>query len=577
ANALEDLSLRTTNGYDLKFAYDDKMSWPGVWYFRQYDKNIYMGKNPTLQQMEGAAVVLVGEANRSVVEPLLEDRYQRFEYSRMWWPMMDYFNLTAQRIVDTFYLGNKDTPVDSTQPSVDKSAQIRRGLFDIWWNRDYTTYGEAMGKDFSLSNWPVQEKMYMYVRKDIAASVWLYGTGDGSLSSVVENTEPISACVSNWIQPNASVVFNTSNAGLKVPIGLSVAPDGTVYVADGADETSRLAKFNAQTGEFISTFGQTGGGDAVGAFFTRPNGVRVAADGTIYVVDTWNYKIRSFTASGEPITSWGQPLTVGFDAPQQPADGFWGPRDVDVDSAGNVYVADTGNKRVRVYTSDGQFIRDIGSGGSGLGQLDEPSGIAISKDGRLFVADTWNRRISVFNTIDGSFLTSYSLKAWYDVGGSRPYLAIDPNRPVLYVTDPEGGRILVLNLDGTCLGAFGRPNRDNPNAGEFSTLGGIAVDQSGNVYVVDTGTGRILRFDPFPLDASQLANSVDIPLLPESSEEVVATEEVQGTEEAASTEEAKASTEESVAGTEEVNVEKTAEVQATEETQSTQEAKPTQP
>ncbi|MBC8099103.1 MAG: TIGR03663 family protein, partial [Armatimonadetes bacterium] len=67
ADRLEELSLATTNGYAISFAYDDKMSWPGVWYFRPYTNNIYMGRTPTLAQMEKATVVMVGEGNRSVV------------------------------------------------------------------------------------------------------------------------------------------------------------------------------------------------------------------------------------------------------------------------------------------------------------------------------------------------------------------------------------------------------------------------------------------------------------------------------------------------------------------------------
>lgn len=95
---MEDFSRRTTDGMRLRFAYDNKLSWPGVWYFRRFTDAIYMGETPTLQQMEQANIVLVGEANRNVVEPLLEERYQRFDYKRMWWPMQDYFGLTPVRV-----------------------------------------------------------------------------------------------------------------------------------------------------------------------------------------------------------------------------------------------------------------------------------------------------------------------------------------------------------------------------------------------------------------------------------------------------------------------------------------------
>src|SRR5690606_26265110 len=155
-----------------------------------------------------------------------------------------------------------------------------------------------------------------------------------------------------------------------------------------------------------------------------------------------------------------------------------------------------GYERTRGCASDGQFLRDIGSGGGGPGQLDEPSGLALHPDGRLFVADYWNRRVSVFNT-DGSFAYSFPVRGWYDEQGNRPYLAVDAARDMLYVTDPDAGRILVYNTAGNCLGSFGQASREGFDATQFRITSGITVDDSGNVYVADAGTGRVLRFAPF--------------------------------------------------------------------------------
>src|SRR5690606_39789650 len=85
------------------------------------------------------------------------------------------------------------------------------------------------------------------------------------------------------------------------------------------------------------------------ALFNRPNGVAIGPDGNLYVADTWNYRIVVLTQDGEVITSWGQPGQFGIEAAPAPFDAFWGPRDVEVDEQGRVYVADTGNKRIRVY------------------------------------------------------------------------------------------------------------------------------------------------------------------------------------------------------------------------------------
>jgi sugar lactone lactonase YvrE len=179
-----------------------------------------------------------------------------------------------------------------------------------------------------------------------------------------------------------------------------------------------------------------------------------------------------------------------------PEDAFWGPRDVVVDAEGNVYVSDTGNKRVRVYTAEGEYLRDIGTAGSDLGQLDEPGGLAISPDGRLFVADTWNRRISVF-ALDGTPQYTFEVRGWYEDQGNRPYLAVDGARNLLYVGDPQAGRVLVYDTQGNCVGSFGQPSTAASDTSQFQVIAGITVDDAGNVYVVDSGVGRVLKFAPF--------------------------------------------------------------------------------
>jgi DNA-binding beta-propeller fold protein YncE len=89
------------------------------------------------------------------------------------------------------------------------------------------------------------------------------------------------------------------------------------------------------------------------------------------------------------------------------------------------------------------------------------------------------------------------VRGWYDEQGNRPYIAVDSARDMVYVTDPDAGRILVYNTAGNCLGSFGQASREGFDATQFRTTAGIAVDGDGNVYVSDSGTGRILRFPSF--------------------------------------------------------------------------------
>jgi DNA-binding beta-propeller fold protein YncE len=157
-----------------------------------------------------------------------------------------------------------------------------------------------------------------------------------------------------------------------------------------------------------------------------------------------------------------------------------------------------------VYDAQGNLLRDIGSGGSDIGQLEEPAGVTIHSDGRLFVADTWNRRVSVFN-IDGAPMYSFPVRGWYEDLGNRPYLALDEARDRLYVSDPDAARVLVYDTRGNCVGSFGQAG-DAPFApNQFGTTGGVAVDDQGRVYVVDSRGNRVLRFPAFEVPVAPAA------------------------------------------------------------------------
>jgi uncharacterized protein (TIGR03663 family) len=485
---IEELSQRTSEGMDFRFAWGGN-AWPTTWYFRDLSNAAFFGQNPSFQLLDGAIAVYASGDIRSRVEPLLEDRYYRFEYMRMWWPMQDYFGLTTDRVLNAF----------SFDPNNTQASEIRRGMFDIWWSRDYDRYGEAVGGDYSLRNWPVSERLYFYVRKDIAAQVWNLGVGDGTAFTSADALNEVNVCTSNWQQRYADRVFDASalpEGRLNTPLDIDISADGRVFVAE--EFANRISVFDPE-GMYLYSLDNT----TLEQALERPNALDIAPNGTLNIADTWHYQIKQFTDQGVFINGWGQPITMGFDVPLEPLDGLWGPRDVVSDSFGNIYVSDTGNKRVRVYDPNGSWLRDIGTGGSGDGQLDEPAGLAVSPDGRLYVADTWNRRISVFD-LTGVPLFNFRVRGWYEDLGKRPYLAIDAARNLIYVTDPNAGRILVYDLNGNCMGSFGQPT-DNPVDGsQFRAASGIAVDAAGNVYVSDSDAGRVLRFAPFTDGAAMM-------------------------------------------------------------------------
>ena len=182
---------------------------------------------------------------------------------------------------------------------------------------------------------------------------------------------------------------------------------------------------------------------------------------------------------------------------------LFGPRDILVDAQNHVYVADTGNKRIRVYNNDGTFLYNIGTAGAAQGQLNEPVGMALDpKTGRLYVADTWNHRIEVFTT-QGTFVSTWPVPSWNGASqdtGNRPFLALDATGTRLFVTEPDISRILVwdvsaINAQGgqQALLAFG--SKGGADTSHFDALGGLLIDAHNNLYVADVGNSRILRFD----------------------------------------------------------------------------------
>ncbi len=475
---IEELSLRITDGRDLKFVYDDEVSWPYSWYFRDFNNAVFVGGNPTVQNTEGAAYVVVGSGNRGDVEPILEDAYYRRDHMRMWWPMQEYFGLTPERILHAL----------DFSPSNAEAAALRQGLFDIWWSRDYAAFARATGKDFSLTNWPVSDRMHVYVRKDFASQIWEYGLGDGEVPSNIP--AEVNLCAANWQAISPILQFDTRSQPLLHPLGLTASAD-EIYVAD--ENANLIAVFDSG-GELLRSYGAADGLD-----FRRPNSVAILDNGDLLVVDTWNYSIKRIARDGALLMAWGSAGEFGFDAPTGPTDAFWGPRDVAIGSDGRIYIADTGNKRVRVYAltdDEARHQSDIGGGGSGPGELDEPSGLAIDSDGRVFVADTWNRRIAVFDH-NGNHAFNFRVRGWYNNTFNRPYLALDEAAGFLYITDPDGRRILVYQLNGECVGSFGEEGELGMN-GQFLDIGGIAVDAAGHIYVSDSAAGAIYKFPRFP-------------------------------------------------------------------------------
>jgi DNA-binding beta-propeller fold protein YncE len=192
----------------------------------------------------------------------------------------------------------------------------------------------------------------------------------------------------------------------------------------------------------------------------------------------------------------GETVDVGDDPARVGDEGgrFFGPRDVAVtDDA--IYVTDTGNERVQVFTRDGNFVAAWGGYGSEPEQLIEPVGIAVGPDGLVYVADSGNARIAVF-TPDGEPAAQWPVAGWPtpDPTGLRPafqpYLAFDAEGN-LYATASNAGQVVMLDREGNLI-------RNIVAAGSerLAQPIGVAVGPDGTVHVTDIGRDAVLEFVP---------------------------------------------------------------------------------
>ena len=260
--------------------------------------------------------------------------------------------------------------------------------------------------------------------------------------------------------------------GVKSPWGVAVNKRGEVIVAE-AD--GHCVSIFSPTREKLRSFGSEGSGHGR---FNSPRSVAVDDGEHILVADINNNRIQKFTSDGKFITAVGRkgnkplefdrPLGItihplnkkvyvadinciqilnsdltfsssfGSDNGQ-----FQFPLDVACDSTGNVYVADSQNHCIQVFTAEGDFLRKFGECGKGNGELNWPTGISIDSDNVVYVTESGNHRVSVF-TSQGEFLTSFG--TW----------------------------------------------RNGP--GQFNGPRGITVDKNGVVYVSDSGNNRLQLF-----------------------------------------------------------------------------------
>jgi tripartite motif-containing protein 71 len=179
---------------------------------------------------------------------------------------------------------------------------------------------------------------------------------------------------------------------------------------------------------------------------------------------------------------------------------FHRPYGIDVDSAGNVWIADKNNARIQKFDSTGNFLLKFGSLGAGEGQLNFPRMVAVDKDlNFVYVADSKNNRIQKFD-INGNFVMSWGTKGTGDGQFIVPVSVVIDNNGDIIVNDRGNARVQKFDSNGNFLLKFGSLGTGD---GQFSHVEHIAVDKYNNIYVNDPQADaigshipRVQKFSP---------------------------------------------------------------------------------
>ena len=295
---------------------------------------------------------------------------------------------------------------------------------------------------------------------------------------------------------------------------------GNLYIAEWTNH--RIRKVNSAG--VISTVAGTGtagfsgdGGAATSAQLSNPQDVALDAAGNLYIADVNNNRIRKVDSSGNISTVAGGGSSLGDGAAATAAQ-LGAPRSVALDGAGNLYIADWSDHRIRKVDSSGNISTVAGTGTQGFSgdgaaataaQLNSPWDVAVDGSGNLYIADWSDHRIRKVNSAgnistvagtgtqgfsgDGAAATAAQLNSPWDV-------AVDGSGN-LYIADRNNNRIRKVNSAGNISTVAGSGTGGFSGDGAAATAArlrspqGVALDGSGNLYITDRGNERIRKVD----------------------------------------------------------------------------------
>jgi sugar lactone lactonase YvrE len=386
------------------------------------------------------------------------------------------------------------------------------------------TYG------FSGDNGPATSASLSYpqgVAVDGPGNLFIADTGNYRIRRVDAATQVITTVAGDGIGGHTGDNGPATSASLFLPECIAVDRSGDIFIVDTYGE--RIRRVDAAT-HIIATVAGDGmegfsgdTGPATSASLNLPEGVAVNGSGDFFIADTYNMRIRRVDAATQVITTVAGNGTSGFSGDNGPATSasLSYAQSVALDSSGNLFIADSGNLRIRRVDAATQVITTVaGNGTPGFSgdngpatsaSLGEPYGIAVDAFGNLFIADTYNNRIrrvdaatQIITTVAGNGQYSFSGDNGPATSASLSYpqgVAVDGSGN-LFISDTENHRIRKVDANTAIITTIaGGGSTVFYTAGGPATSArllfpyGLAVDAGGNVYFADGEANGVYRLD----------------------------------------------------------------------------------
>ena len=364
----------------------------------------------------------------------------------------------------------------------------------------------------------IREVNLLSIIETVAGDGYLHAVGDGGLATL---------------------------ALLNQPLGVALDRSGNIYIADsGTDRVRQVAPSG-----IIATFAGTGAAGyqsdnvpAAAAELYSPMGVMTDAYGDVYIADSYNHRIREVVENGQIVTFAG--TGTGGSGPEDllaAQTQLRGPRGVCTSRTGVVYIVDTSNHRVLSAPPTGLVENAAGNGTAGFAgdggpaataELNQPGACAVDSAGNLFIADTLNHRIAkvtpngIIATVAGTGQPGFGVDGSAAVSAALNTprgVAVDDNGNI-FIADTGNNVIRQVMPDGTIYTIAGQVSAAGQTTAGFAGDGalalaallnapaGIVEDGSGALYFADTNNNRVRRMIPQVAPPPAIAPVVALPL-----------------------------------------------------------------